>query len=161
MLRISFILIMIVPGVGSADSVTQNFIDSMGEEAEISFITSSSVFGVAGIVFAIANHIQIDSDKKPSTLWLAGGYTVGGVNAALGGFYVVGASLLTRNAPGIKSWLWLGVSHIVVGGTSIALAIWGGSMPDENYPSVNVVPMIIPDSRGNAAFGIGLRLVDW
>lgn len=160
-LRISFILIMIVPVVTSADTQTQNFIDSMGEEAEIAFIASSVAFGTAGMAFAVANHIQIDSDEKPSTFWLAGGYVAGGLNVALGAFYVVGASLLTRNAPDSESWLWAGISHLVVGGTGIGLAIWGGSMPDENATSVSIAPMIIPDAEGNAAIGVGLRLVDW
>jgi hypothetical protein len=63
--------------------------------------------------------------------------------------------------PDYESWLWLGITHVVVGGANIALSIWGNCMKQESNPGVSISPIIMPDADGNAAFGIGMQLVNW
>lgn len=65
----------------------------------------------------------------------------------------------------------LGVLGVVVGGVIVGVLMsdsedddpWNdneiGSLVEES--KLTVGPMVMPDVRGNAAFGIGLRLADW
>jgi hypothetical protein len=148
--------------MASATVESENFFESMGEQAQIALIASSAFFGTAGIVCAIANHVEIDADERPHYAWRFGGYTSGGINVVLGIFYVVGSNLAPGTpAKSSESWFWAGISHIVVGGASIGLAAWGGFIPEKKSPGLSVAPIVLQDSQGKPALGIGLQLVDW
>ena len=112
---------------------------------------------VGGLVVTPMNIYYIAKEEK-STNANIGGFIIGGFNVLTGVIW-----LRVGEEPN-DNQLAIGISHIAFGTINMVLGLWAYIQADQieqQKQGFSVGPIIIPDSRGNAAFGVGLRLVDW
>ena len=112
---------------------------------------------IISLGFAAENLHSVVKNEQGSAFWRYGGWIVGGINVAGGSILLVGEK--SYGWPEVFSFI--GVTHLAFGVINIGFAIWASSQPKRTAQKVTLAPIFMPDINGNAAFGIGLRLVDW
>jgi hypothetical protein len=90
---------------------------------------------VPAIMAATVNATQAAKGRRPSSTWQIIGWSTGGVNAGIGLVFTLTGATTDRTA------LWIaGVSHLVLGVTTLALTFWGWSIPEK--PPILIGPYI-------------------
>jgi hypothetical protein len=113
---------------------------------------------IIGFVFACGNLSYVINKERSTLGWQIGGWTFAGLNAAGGIYFLVRVIEEGKDADLSP---WLGAINIVVAGLDVGFTIWSSIQPERPEQNITLAPMVMPDFRGNPAFGVGLRLVDW
>jgi hypothetical protein len=135
----------------------------IGLPLEVAFDITTLVYTFGNLSYAVAG-------ERAGAGWRYGGYITGVINL------IAGVVWLSASA----GWpddtaMWLGIGHLALGGMDLGFTIWSSYLKDprELYfdhldeqeakrgASLSIGPMLMPDSRGKPAFGVGLRFVNW
>lgn len=118
---------------------------------------TSLVLAIGGTVTAVGNLAYIVDQERPTDGWRIANGTFGVLNGIAGIVY-----LSAHNSwPNEEDAIYIGLGHLAFCALGVGIGLWGASLPEDSSASLTLAPMIMPDARGNAAFGVGLRLVDW
>lgn len=106
-------------------------------------------------LFAIAGNIVcLVKNEKASTANQVAGYVTGAMMIA------TGAGWIYYFGDDDTDFLLFGVGHMILGAADIGITIWA-TVQKEKKSKLSLAPIIISDTRGRPAVGIGMRLVDW
>jgi hypothetical protein len=133
-------------------------IQRSGAQWTLECITGVGALG--GLVFIGADVAALVKGERARAGWQNGSYVIGAINIAAGVFLAVMSSQSSWKIDGPNRPLALGISAIGIGALDIGLALWNRTMP-EKQESVVVSPLLLQDSSGKLAPGVGVRLVRW
>ncbi len=109
-----------------------------------------------GMGSAVANGLAVHRNESNSLAWTITGYTAAAGNIGWG------ISILALWGTTQKERLALAVGHICLGVLDLGLTIWSSALPEkEGGTEVKLSVLLIPDSEGQPAFGVGLNVVSW
>lgn len=159
MRRIVFVFFVCVVFLfANTDSVTADGFDvDLPPEVGMLFFFDA-VVDVMGIVFAGGNLYYALEEERSTPGWRIGGWVAAGLNAAGGIVYL---SLMIENGRAGDLYPYLCAAHFAIAGLDIGFTIWASSQPERKSQKLTMVPMVMPDARGQPAFGVGLRLLEW
>jgi hypothetical protein len=104
------------------------------------------------------NISDIAEGERPSSGVMVASWVNVGVNVLFGLITFYG---LAKDRYDTPVYLGIGITSLAWGGINCGLTLWASAQPERKEQKLTLTPMIMPDSRGNAALGVGLRLVDW
>lgn len=107
------------------------------------------------VVVAISNTVYQGHEAEIG--WKVVGYVAGCANLAMGAFWLSDPGL--RKSRILNA---LSAMHFVFGVSSIGLTIWSSALPGkEGGTAVSLSPLLMTDSSGGPAFGVGLSVISW
>jgi hypothetical protein len=109
-----------------------------------------------GLVAAGVNSSYATRDVPAPLAWKITGYTMGGLNAAAG----IG---LLAVSDGREPLVALGIGQLVLAALDIGTTIYTERIPEpgSHIQHVSASPLILADTDGQPAFGVGLRVTGW
>ena len=109
----------------------------------------------AGITSDIGNLYFIAKGEQASTGWKVLGYISSAANITAGALW------LLSPAAEDELGLGLGITNLALGVSNLVFTVWTSNLPERQERKLTLAPMIMPDTRGRLAVGVGLWLVDW
>jgi hypothetical protein len=123
-------------------------------------VGSAAVLGLPGILVGLGILSSAIEGTCPSQEHLISGYIFGSLNLAAGAF-ILGFYLDHYERMDVDWVVIVGIGQILIGGSGIGFTIWASSHPEKSEQKLSLAPMIIPDTSGRPAVGIGLSLLNW
>lgn len=125
-------------------------IGTLGGIAEVYLVIAVPIYTFTNLYYAV-------DGERPSQGWISWGYFSGGLCIAGG----VAWMFVAEHNDWDGTFVALGAGHLLFGALDIGFTVWASDQPEKPDQKLTLAPIVMPDARGNPAFGIGLRLVDW
>lgn len=112
---------------------------------------------ITSAVFLFGNIRYITFGHKSSSVWETGGWISGTLSM------VVGVISLMEIIDSVDKdvLLTFGLVSTIGGALTIGATIWASKLSSNEENKLSISPMVIPDSQGKLAMGMGVRFVGW
>lgn len=131
------------------------------DPARSTLLATGLLVDIPSLTFSVGNLIYAVEGERPSSVWIRGGYICGALSVLSG---IGMLSLYAANPSGDQFdnvMIGVGIGQLAIGIIGIGFTIWATSRPDRRPYRITFAPMVMPDARGNAAPGVGLRVAGW
>lgn len=144
------LLLASYPALAGSPGAEVAVVSTVGGILELYVIIAVPIYTFTNLSYAL------DGERPPRS-WITFGLIGGGLCVAGG----VAWMFIAENNNWNDTFVAIGAGHFVLGALDIGITIWASSQPEKPDQKLTLTPIVMPDARGNATFGVGLRLVDW
>ncbi len=107
-----------------------------------------------GAVSATGNLTYVARGKRATKSWLTLGYISGALNLAIGG-------IIMFSSKDDCDYFTLGAIQAGLGAAAFGITVWSHVLDDGTEQSLSLSPLVLPDNKGHAALGVGLKIAGW